>query len=397
MNKNKIILIVSTLAILGGVFFWLHKKNKSKKEVLFKTQTPKRMDIIQYVTTSGTLKAREQITVGSLEAGRVVKILVDDNDIVKKDQTLAIIDNGIGDLRIKELSATLDEAKAALKYEEKFYNRQKQLFESKQISKDLFEQYTRNLEVLRAKVEKTKAMLDLTKRTYSYTFITAPSDGIVISKEIDLGQMITARFQATVMFVIAKDLHKMEAEVNVDEADIGLVKKKQDAIFNVDAFPKIDFCAKVEKIKYLAKIVDNVVTYGTILNIDNPELKLRPGMTTNVEIKVAEAYNALVVPNKTLRINSSYLEGIAKNLEYKFETLKNKDDDTDTVWIFENKTFKEIQVKIGVREGSLSQISSNQISDISKILYEVKAPKRDNTLLKNVFKGSGGIGKKREK
>ena len=397
MNKKKIIITIISLVIISLGAFWFWQKRNNKQETLFKTKTPLKQDIVQYVTASGTLKAKEQITVGSLEAGRVEKILVDDNDFVKKDQKLAILDNGIGDLSIKKLEATLWETKANLEYQEKFYDRQKQLFESNQISKDNFEKNTRDLEVLKARVTQTEAELDLAKRTYSYTFITSPANGVVISKEIDVGQMITARFQATVLFVIAKDLHEMEAQVDVDEADVGMVQDDQEVIFTVDAFPRIKFNAKVKQIKYLAKIIDNVVTYATILDIANPDLKLRPGMTTNVEIKVREAKNALIVKNKALRINPLAMAAVAKKLEYEIQEIKEEDkkDEIDTLWTLQDKTFRQIKVKLGAREGSLSQVISNQINDRTEIVYEVKPLERENILLKQVFgKPMGGIGKR---
>ncbi len=241
----------------------------------------------------------------------------------------------------------------------------------------------------------TEAELERQTKEYENLFIKAPDDGIVIAKEIDLGQMITSQLQATVLYMIAKDLRKMEAHVDVDEADVGMVKEGLEATFRVDAFPKLKFEAKVKQIRYLAKIVDNVVTYATILDVDNPELKLRPGMTTNVDIKVAEVKNALVVHNKTLRINSTLLEEVAKKLGYELQRIPDTTEKTelDHVWIVDGKKFKQVKVELGVREGAYTQIISDAITDETQIVSEVSELKRENILLKQMLGKPGGIGK----
>jgi HlyD family secretion protein len=393
--KNKYIIpIISIIVIIFGIF-WYFKSSNNLDKVPFKTQTPTRKDMLQLVDASGTLNAKDEISVGSLVAGRVIDIKVDDNDFVKKGQVLAILDNGKGDSEIKRLKAILWEAKANLEYQEKFYNRQKELFKLEQISKDSFEQYTSKLETLKARVDQTQAGLELTTKEYENLFIKSPDDGIVIAKKIDLGQMITSQLQATVLFVIAKDLQKMEAHVNVDEADIGMVKEGQKVEFTVDAFPKKTFNATVKQIRYLAEIVDNVVTYATILDVANPDLLLRPGMTTNVEIKVAQADNALVVHNKALRININSLEIVAKKLNYSFEKIPNIDqkNEIDHVWILENNNkFKQVKVELGVREGAYTQITSG-INENTQVVYEVEKLKKEGNILKQIMQQPGGIGK----
>ncbi|MFA5075439.1 MAG: efflux RND transporter periplasmic adaptor subunit [Candidatus Babeliales bacterium] len=397
LTKKQILILISFIAIIvTGSLYFFRKKYKETTPLL-KTEKPQRKNLTQYVHSSGTLKAKEQITIGSLEAGTVIDILADNNDKIKKDQVLAIIDNGIGDSNVKLLQARLNQHKAELWYQEKFFARQKQLYESGQISKNSFEEYTKNLEVVKEAVKLTTAELEVQEKKYNNLFIKSPDNGIVIAKEIDLGQMITSQFQATVLFVMAKDLTKMETSVDVSEADVGMVKEGQKAIFKVDAFPKEIFKAKVEEIRYLAKIVENVVTYATILNINNPDLKLRPGMTTDVKIKVAKCKNGLVVQNKSLRINGSSLEQVAKKMNLKFERLPDTDAKTeiDHIWVLENKdTIKQLKITTGVRQGPYTQIIGD-VTDETDIITEVTDFQRDNLLLKEVFAGaSGGIGKK---
>jgi len=292
------IVITCLFAGLGiGAFFYIKNKNANIPINPIRTEKPTRKDLTQFVNASGKLKAVVQITVGSLVAGRVVKILAADNDIVKKSQVLAILDDGIGDSEVKKTTADLAEARANLDFQEKFYRRQKALYSLGQISQNAFDAVTQTYETTKARVEKLNATLELNKKQYENLFVRAPEDSIVISKMVDLGQMVTAQFQATALYTLAKDLQDMEAHIDIDEADIGFVKNGQEATFSVDAFPKMKFTANVKYVKYLANVVDNVVTYDTVLNVANPELKLRPGMTVNVDINVAGSQDAITVPN----------------------------------------------------------------------------------------------------
>lgn len=395
MTKNKIITISSIIILISTISFYFFKKNNTEKKAPFKIENPIHKNLIQYVNSSGTMQAKDEVTVGSLVSGKVVKIIADDNDVVKKGQLLAILEDEVGYSEVEKLKAVLQEIKARLIFEEKFYKRQTELYKADQISKNLFEEYTKNLEVLRAQKKQAEASLEISQKRYDNFFIKSPVDGVVIDREIDLGQMITARFAATVLYRIAKDLCKMEAEVAVDEADVGLVKEGQEAIFTVDAFPKLKFKAKVKQIQYLAKNIDNVVTYATTLDVNNPNLKLRPGMTTNVDIKVKEADNALVIQNKALRLNSIILEQTAKKIGFKFKRIPGTDikSEIDHVWILKNEdTFKQIKVETGARQGRFTQITSNNINTNTKIITEVEELQRNNKLLKQMFAKPGSLG-----
>ncbi len=399
MNKNKILIISLSLAVLGGGLFLYFKNNNRNTEPLFIIKKPKIKNLIQYVNSSGTLRAKDEIKVGSLVAGKVIKIHVDDNDPVKENQVLAELDDGIGDSAVKKISAAIEEIQSNLKYQQNFHDRQRILYNAKQISKDNFERYTRDLKVLQAKLKQSQADLEIRQQEYNNTFIKSPVDGVIIAKEVDLGQMITSRLGATVLFIIAKDLRKMEAHVDVDEADVGIIAEGQDAIFKVDSFPKEKFKSTVDQIRYLAKIIDNVVTYATILKINNPNLKLRPGMTTDVNIKAKIANKVVTVHNKCLRIDSLQLKAIAQELNYKLERIPNTNHKTeiDSVWIFDDiNTFKQIQIKTGAREGKYTQIISDEINRSSNVIYEISPAVRENILLKQIFSKPGTIGSQKK-
>lgn len=410
--RNPLVLLVLVAGIGTGVFFYIKTTQKKIPTNPIRTEQPVKKDLTQIVNASGKLKAVVQITVGSLVAGRIIEVRAQDNDIVKKNQILALLDNGIGDSDVKKNAAELACAQATLEYQEKYYARQKALYESGQLAPNTFDSITQTYKTAQANVKKIEAMLEISKKTYENLFVRAPEDSIVISKMVDLGQMVTAQFQATALYTLAANLQDMEAHIDVDEADIGLVKSGQEALCSVDAFPKLKFDAKVKYIKYLANVVDNVVTYDTVINVANPDLKLRPGMTVNVDINVAGSCDAITVPNKALRINDEQLEAAAKligmnvvkkiNQEQtnaglqKTEAPKTKARKAirDYLWIVnqETKTITQVDVTFGATDGKCTEVISG-ISLTDHIVTEVDDVNRENLLLKGLFGKPSGLGK----
>lgn len=382
MKHLKLLIAILSFFLIPTGFYLIVKKRNSRKIQWYSVSHPVKRNITKYVNASGSLKAQDQVTVGSLVAGRVEKLEVDDNDFVKKDQVLAVLDDGIGDSAVKLAKGTLDEAKAALKYYKRLYNRQKILYEANQISADTFDGHERDYKIYLAKVSQAKADLEIKKQNYDNLFIKAPTEGVIISKKIDLGEMVTSQLQATKLFVIAKDLKKMEAEIDIDESDIGSMKEDQEAIFTVDSFPQRSFKSKVKQINYDYKVIDNVISYAVILDVSNPDLSLRPGMTTNVDIKVAEVKNVICVPNKALRINRETLRKIAQKENFTMQEMPKsvENKSKSTLWIAEGKTFKEIHVGTGASNNKYTQVI-NGINESTSILIEALDPDRENPII----------------
>lgn len=380
-HKTLILAILAFIILPVGAYFFFTKKTAAIIK-LYTAEKPVTKDLTQYITASGRLKALEQITVGSLVAGRVVKLHVDDNDAVEKNQVLVELDDGVGYSAVKKAQAALDQAKANAAYQEVFFQRQTALYDAGQLAKDTFQSYEKTYLTAKAQVLASEADLEISRQTYDNLFIKAPAKGTIISRKVDLGQMVTAQLQATELFIIARDLKKMEAEIDVDEADIGVVRIGQEAEFTVDAFPQIQFEAKVKQINYSYKVVENVITYATLLDVNNPDLTLRPGMTTNVSIKVADTPGALCIPNKVLRVNAKTLAAVAKKEELQIEELvrTQKTKNISTVWTFENDKFKEVEVKLGVNDGQFVQVLSG-ITPETNIVTEAFDPNRENPVM----------------
>lgn len=412
MNIKKIAFLVVVASAVGIGLWWTQRSTADQnKKNPFTTEKPIERNLVQFVNASGTLKAKNQISVGSLVAGRVIEIRADDNDVVKKDQILAILDNGIGDTSVMKLKALLEEAQANLEFQEKFYARQQDLHATGQLSQNQFDEFTQNYKVTKARVDQTKYALELEEKTFHNLFIKSPDKGIVIAKRIDMGQMITSVLQATVLYEIAPNLTDMEGYIDVDEADIGMVKENQRVVFSVDAFPKTKFKAKVDRIQYLAKIIDNVVTYATIIRVKNPTLTLRPGMTINVDIKVAKSKKGLSVPNKALRLSSmtvteqakamnvtcdiadkSQAKKSAKSDKLDQETSKHVKTMQDFIWVMDAGTIKQTKVKLGVNDGKFTEILEG-ITANTQVITEVEEIPKENVVLQAIFSKPGGIGK----
>jgi HlyD family secretion protein len=314
--KKKVIIGVVVLVVIAGIVFGFTLFSRNGKEDLkYTKEVIDRGNITALVDTTGTLNPVTIVDVGSQVSGKIIKINVDFNSQVKQGQVIAEIDQSpfLSKVQQNEANylssqAALQKSKVTLDNSEKQYERAKSLFGKELISYEEFEntetQYfgaKADLQSNEARLEQAKAQLDASKVDLAYTIIKSPIDGVVISRNVNEGQTVAASFQAPVLFQIANDLTKMQVECSVDEADIGKVKEGQKVRFTVDAFPSDNFNGVVRQVRYSPEVIQNVVTYTTIVDVDNPEMKLRPGMTATVSIVVGEAQNALRVLNTALR------------------------------------------------------------------------------------------------
>lgn len=267
----------------------------------YETTAVARGDIVQHVTASGTLSAVVSVDVGSQVSGKISKLAVDFNSPVTKGQLVAEIDPTVYEAQLRQAEGELASANASVTLKRQNLERKKILVPLKaasQLDLDLA-----NAELLQAEASVTinQAALESAQANLGYCKITAPVDGIVIARKVDLGQTMTAGFTTPVLFTIAQDISKMHIAAAISEADIGQVKEGQPVDFTVDAFPEETFHGLVTQVRKSPTTTQNVVTYETIITVDNPEQKLFPGMTADVSILVAERKNVLKIPNTALR------------------------------------------------------------------------------------------------
>ena len=351
---KKILITVSILA-LTTIGLCVYQSNKPTEN--FKTQPVSVRNITQVVEASGTINPVNTVSVGSTVSGLISGLYADFNSQVKKGQLLAEIDPRTFQATVDQnkaalynAKATLKECEATLNYNEKMYERYKKLYEKQYVPLSEVDQAESNYKASLAKYQAALFQIKKAEATYNsslvnlgYTKITAPVDGIIISRDIDLGQPVAATLNAPELFTIAQDIEKMQIEVAVSEADIGKVKDGQKAKYVLDGYPNEEFFGEVTQVRIDSTTTSNVVTYTVIVSVDNSDLKIKPGMTANVSIITSENKGVLAVPNFALKFSPS------SNKE-KFEK--------QGLWIKEKEKLVRKEVEVGASDDSYTQIVS---------------------------------------
>lgn len=269
----------------------------------YETVSISRGSLTSYVTATGTLSAVVSVDVGSQVSGRIVTLNADYNSPVKKGELVAEIDPSVYQAKVKEAEGDLASAEANVVLKEKQLARTKTLVPIKAAAEIDLEQVVAELAQAKAMVTMKEAVLDRARADLGFCTILAPVDGIVISRQVDLGQTVTAAMTTPVLYTIAQDIREMQIVASVSEADIGQVKPGQTVDFKVDAYPDDDFHGTVSQIRKAPVTKENVVTYETIITVANEDQKLLPGMTADVSILVAERADVAKIPNSALRFS----------------------------------------------------------------------------------------------
>jgi HlyD family secretion protein len=297
-TRSIIIIIVLIVAVAAAWFFFFRKK---EAPVVLQTETPQMGYISQSITATGTIQPVDTVTIGSQVSGIIKTLFTDFNAKVRKGQLLAQLDKSLFLASVDQNKAQVASAQSQLVYQQANFGRQELLYKTGAISRADYDNATFTLTNARAQVENAKAQLASSEKNLSYTDIYSPMDGVVLSRNISVGQTVAASFNTPTFFTIAKDITKMQVQANVDEADIGNVIHGQRVTFTVDAFLDDVFQGSVKEIRLKPVVAANVVTYTTIINAPNDDQKLKPGMTANVTIYTREIDNALLISAKALK------------------------------------------------------------------------------------------------
>jgi len=385
LNKKFIIGAILFILLAAGLFFYLSRSNNGPT---FRTQTAARGDIRATVTATGTMNAVTTVLVGTQVSGTISKLYVDYNSSVKKGQILAQIDPSTFQAQVDQAKANLMAAQANVQKAEasvvdakRTLERNKTLFARNLIAKSDADTAETNylsaeaqLSASKAAVAQTRAALDFAATNLRYTKIISPVDGTVISRSVDVGQTVAASFQTPTLFNIAQDLTRMQIDTSVDEADIGKIQVDQPVEFSVDAYPDITFRGKVSEVRNAPITVQNVVTYDVVVQVGNPELKLKPGMTANVSIILEDKKGVLRVPNAALRFRPP-----EKSRE-KAEQKAPAEQKGAAVWVLEDKTPKRLSVKAGISDGNYTEILSGDLKEGDAVIVEsIGAAKKSDT------------------
>ena len=330
---KKTVVTVVAFAVFGGAGYWYYRYSQKPAPPTVTTAAITRGDIVETVGATGTLQAVTTVQVGSQVSGNIAYLGADFNSLVRKGQVLARLDPSLFDAQAQQTRANLAQARANLTRAQSDLERTRvQLADAQQkygrarelsarsllpqseldAAKTAVDTAQANLQSQQATVSQVQASITQAQASVNqsevnlqHTVITAPIDGLVISRNVDVGQTVAASMQAPTLFVLAADLTKMQVVANLDESDVGRIRPRQAVTFRVDAYPNDTFRGVVSQVRLEPKVQQNVVTYATVIDVPNDDLRLKPGMTANVNVEILRASNVLRVPNTALRFRPS--------------------------------------------------------------------------------------------
>ncbi|AZI39769.1 efflux RND transporter periplasmic adaptor subunit [Epilithonimonas vandammei] len=358
--KNSIIVLVAAIVVFFGYKYFTTEK---KASIAAQTVKLSKQNVTTSVTATGTVEPVDQVDVGTQVSGIINHIYADYNSPVKKGQLLAELDKTNLQESVNNALAQYNASLNELNYYQQNYNRQNNMYKSGVISKADYEQAAYQVKNSQETVSQRKTALAQARTNLSYANIYAPIDGIILSREVEEGQTVAATMTTPTLFTIAKDITKMQVEANVDEADIGGVEVGQRVSFTVDAYPQEEFSGRVRQVRLSATTESNVVTYTVIIDADNPEQKLKPGLTATITIFTQELKGTNTVPASAIAFSPD-TETLQKyyqqnQITAKIPEVKTGKNKEKYIWIKNNDgSLSQKQITIGINDGINIQVVS---------------------------------------
>jgi len=352
-SKTKKYLITgAVILVIACIIFFIPKGQKST--MMLSTSKVKKGDLTTSVTATGTVEPITLVEVGTQVSGVISKIYVDYNSEVKAGQVIAELDKQLLTSELQTASANLKSKQVEFELQQRNYNRNKELWEKQAISKADWESAETSYQTSQLAVTSSQAAVLKAQTNLGYATIYATIDGVIISRAVEEGQTVAASFSTPTLFTIANDLTKMRVIANVDEADIGQVVEGQRVTFTVDAYPNDQFDGKVVQVRLEATTTSNVVTYQVVIDAPNPDLKLKPGLTANVNIYTMEESNVLQIPAKALRfVPDPEVLGLIEGLTVSSpdQNVNASDKTKKIVWVKSGNTLSPKSIKTGLSDG----------------------------------------------
>lgn len=375
MNKKIIFIVLICLILLTGGIFLGNKKKNTKNYI---TEPLEKRTITQIVEASGTINPVQTVSIGSQVSGQISAIYVDYNSEVKKGQLLAEIDTSLFEAQVNQAKASIDNARANLAKIQattandkltltRYRNLYKKGFVAKSeldLAESTYQADVAQVRAAQAQINQALASYSTAESNLRYTKITSPVDGVVISRAVDVGQTVAASFQTPELFSVAQDLTQMQIEASVSEADIGKVKKDQTVEYTLDGYPDETFTGKVSQVRISPTTVSNVVTYSVIIDVENDDLKLIPGMTANVSIITSKKEDILCTVNSALKFTP--------NTDGKGEKY-----DKQGIWLLTEGKPKRVEIKTGVSDEGYTEIISDTLKAGDNAIISIDSGKKD--------------------
>ena len=379
MIRTLVVLIVVAGLGVGG-YYGYGIYTQGEQAPRYKTIPVKRSKVVYTVTATGTVEPVIKVVVGSQVSGTITKWYADFNQSIKKDEILAELDQDRFKATSQQRAAALATAKAraeeasARLSQARLERKRLEEMKAREMTSDIeFQTAVNNekaeeatLHAAEADILSAEANVRLANVDLDKTVIRSPIDGVVISRDIDVGQTVAASLSSPTLFTIANDLTKMQVNAAVSETDIGRVSQGMNTEFRVDAYPERRFKGVVSQVRYNETVVDNVVTYTTLIDVDNKELLLRPGMTATILFEVAKADDVLVVPNAALRFNPK-----VNPAEIDFSRPGRGQARQPRVYTLgDGGDLKEVKLELGLTDGSVTQVKSGELKEGDVVVTE---------------------------
>ncbi|MDY6800562.1 MAG: efflux RND transporter periplasmic adaptor subunit [Bacteroidota bacterium] len=376
-SKKYLIYSIVFIAVAGILSAFIYLKN-GKSEYVFSTVKVEKGSISNTITATGTLEATNTVVVGTQVSGVIEKLYVDFNSVVKKGQLIAELDKSTLQSSLENAEADLERSEANFEYQASCLERNKVLYDKDLLAKSDYDLVLFNYKTSKAEVKSAKANLERAQRNLSYASIYSPIDGVVLNRAVEEGQTVAASMNTPELFTIVNDLSTMQVEADIDEADIGMVKAGQRVEFTVDAFPDETFQGEISEVRLQPTEVSNVITYAVIVEFENPELKLKPGMTASITSFIEEANDVLLVAGKATRFTpdrkllEDYMNQLASDEPTKktdnlndneksappLRRIKELSDSQKIVWIKNDNHVHPVVIEVGIDDGSNMQVIS---------------------------------------
>lgn len=374
-------IVIAVLGVLmGTAWVVMNGQTRNPDSSEFQTVKVRRESFSVTVIATGTLKPINQVDVGSELSGTIDSVKVDYNDRVRQGQILATLNTDELEAKVLESKSSLESEQARLRVARATlvetslkFQRVQQLtakrlvpLQDLDVARAAYDRARAEEASGKARVTLAQANLDANRTNLAKAAIRSPIDGIVLARKVEPGQTVAASFQTPVLFTLAEDLTRMVLHANVDEANMGQIKEGQDASFSVDAYPSRKFPAKIVSIRNDPQTVDGIVTYETLLSVDNSELLLRPGMTATADITAHRVADAIVVPNSALRFSKT------RSSEATFQGAASSADRKQVVWTLRDGKPVAIPVSVGLSDGHVTEILAGELDPgMSLLVNEV--------------------------
>ena len=388
MNKliKSLTLPLILLVLTTGGYYFYKSSQKVMPEDLYKLQEITQGDVEQNVAANGTINPVTLVSVGTQVSGIVKKLYVDFNSKVEKGQVLLELDDSLLKAQIAQTQGSVNNAAASVQLAKANEARLHTLYAQEYASKQDLDTAVQVLKSANAQLQTAQAQMQRDKTNLSYSIIRSPVSGVVVDRQIDVGQTVAASFQTPMLIKIAQDLSKMQIDTSFAEADIGNIKVGQKTKFSVDAYPNRDFDGVVKQIRLNPTNTSNVVAYDVVISVDNPDDVLLPGMTAYVNIIFAKHENVMLVPNAALRFKPKVEANDASAKKSTWDKNKKKAQDNETnsgftrgkLFVLQDGKPQIRKVKVGITDGKLTEVVSSELKTGDKVIVGDAKPDTKN-------------------